>query len=83
MIIVAESLSLKEQVIQKAWEDAEFKAKLLADPKGAVKEAFGVDVPDAIEVAVVEESANKYYLVIPQNPADVTKVSNDEAAYWQ
>jgi peroxiredoxin len=82
MIMVSATLSLKDQVIQKAWEDAEFKAKLIADPKAAVKEAFGVDVPDEIEVEVVEENANKYYLVIPQNPATVQNVTNDEAVVW-
>lgn len=62
--------SLQEQIIQKAWEDAEFKKQLLANPKAAVKDAFGVDLPDTIEVEVVEESANKFYFVLPVNPAE-------------
>ncbi|MBD2872344.1 NHLP leader peptide family RiPP precursor [Paenibacillus arenilitoris] len=75
--------TLKDQIIQKAWEDAEFKKKLIANPKEAVKEAFGVDVPDAVEVEVVEESADKYYLVLPPNPADVKAAADSEAAMWE
>ena len=83
VIIVSAEQSLKEQIIQKAWEDAEFKKQLLANPKAAVKEAFGVDVPDTIDVEVVEESANKYYLVLPQSPQEVTSANNSEGAAWQ
>ncbi len=74
--------TLKDQIIQKAWEDAEFKKQLLANPKAAVKEAFGVDVPDNIEVEVVEESANKFYLVLPQNPAEVKDNNNVDVPMW-
>ncbi|WP_246096627.1 NHLP leader peptide family RiPP precursor [Paenibacillus sinopodophylli] len=63
--------NLQDQIIQKAWEDAEFKKQLIANPKAAVKEAFGVDLPDAIEVEVVEESAAKFYLVLPESPSAV------------
>ncbi|CAM4014843.1 NHLP leader peptide family RiPP precursor [Paenibacillus alkaliterrae] len=74
--------TLKDQIIQKAWEDAEFKKKLLANPKAAVKEELGIDVPDTIEIEAVEETANKYYLVIPQKPAEVTIENNVEGAMW-
>lgn len=60
--------SLKVQVIKKAWEDPAFKQRLLADPKAAVKDAFGVDLPQEIQVTTVEETASHYYLVIPRIP---------------
>jgi len=63
--------TLKVQIIKKAWEDAEFKAKLLADPKAAIKDAFGVDVPAGITLKAVEETATEYYLVIPPKPEDL------------
>ncbi|MGO4348317.1 NHLP leader peptide family RiPP precursor [Paenibacillus sp. MCAF9] len=75
--------SLKEQIIQKAWEDAEFKKQLIANPKDAIKEAFGIDVPDTIDVEVVEESANKYYLVLPENPKTLKNADPLNAAAWQ
>lgn len=83
VINVTAEQTLQEHIIQKAWEDAEFKKKLIADPKAAVKDAFGIDVPDTIEVEVLEESANKYYLVLPQSPQEVANVNNSEGAAWQ
>lgn len=73
----------QEKIIQKAWEDEEFKKQLIADPKAAVKEAFGIDVPDSIEVEVVEETANKYYFVLPQSPAAVRSADESVGAAWQ
>lgn len=64
--------NLKEQIIKKAWEDAAFKKLLLENPKAAVKEALGLDVPDHIELVVTEETENKFYLAIPRNPAEVS-----------
>ncbi|MDQ6420062.1 NHLP leader peptide family RiPP precursor [Paenibacillus sp. LHD-117] len=61
---------LKDQIIEKAWTDAEFKKQLLADPKSAIRDAFGVDIPDDISIEVLEDTDSKYHLVLPQNPAD-------------
>ncbi|MBO2944018.1 NHLP leader peptide family RiPP precursor [Paenibacillus sp. F411] len=70
------------QLIQKAWEDPSFKAKLLADPRSAIKEALGVWIPDHIQVRTVEENSNEFYLVIPPNPSGVIKSEAKEKAMW-
>ncbi|MGU3471152.1 NHLP leader peptide family RiPP precursor [Paenibacillus sp. D51F] len=69
--------SLKVQIIQKAWKDPEFKAKLLSDPKSALQ-AFGIMVPEEIELQVMEETPSSYFLIIPPNPADLAG-SGDES----
>ncbi|WP_410513677.1 NHLP leader peptide family RiPP precursor [Paenibacillus sp. BR2-3] len=56
---------LRNQVIQKAWEDPSFKQRLLSDPKAALKEALGVIIPDNVTLKAVEEGSNEFYLVIP------------------
>lgn len=73
---------LKNQVIQKAWEDPSFKQRLLTDPKAALKEALGITLPDNITLKTVEEGSGEFYLVIPPSPAsgvmktDVTTLSS-------
>lgn len=64
--------TVKVQIIQKAWEDPAFKNQLLEDPKGAIKMAFGIELPADIELKVVEETTTSYVLVIPPNPEDVS-----------
>lgn len=69
---------LKQQIIEKAWSDEAFKAQLLADPKAALKDAFGLDIPADVEIVIVEETATKVGLVIPQHPSTAGKPNNVE-----
>ncbi|BFH11959.1 NHLP leader peptide family RiPP precursor [Paenibacillus melissococcoides] len=64
------------QIVQRAWEDATFKEKLLADPKAAIKELLGISIPDHIQLTTVEETSDQYVLVIPPNPAEVMKTAS-------
>ncbi|UQZ37560.1 NHLP leader peptide family natural product precursor [Paenibacillus sp. PK3_47] len=74
---------LKNQVIQKAWEDPSFKQKLLADPKAALFEALGIQLPDNITLKTVEEGSNEFYLVIPPSPSsDVLKADVKPMGSW-
>jgi len=62
---------LKEQIIKKAQVDQEFKKALIENPKGAIGQ-LGVQLPEDVEVKVVEESAGVVYLVLPVNPDELT-----------
>lgn len=74
---------LRNQVIQKAWEDPSFKQRLLADPKAALQEALGVIIPDSVTLKAVEEGSNEFYLVIPPSPsADVLKATAAPRGSW-
>ncbi|GAC41234.1 NHLP leader peptide family RiPP precursor [Paenibacillus popilliae] len=64
------------QIVQRAWEDATFKEKLVADPKSAIKEVLGISLPDHIQLTTVEETVDQYVLVIPPNPAKVMKTTS-------
>jgi hypothetical protein len=73
---------LKIKIIQKAWEDPQFKAVLLSDPKSAIQEAFGVLIPETIKIEAVEEKLNQFYLVIPANPAEMIDDTAEPNARW-
>ena len=45
--------------------DAAFRAELLADPSAAIRERYGVAIPDGVNVRVVEEGADEVVLVLP------------------
>ncbi|MBN2981338.1 MULTISPECIES: NHLP leader peptide family RiPP precursor [Cohnella] len=74
--------ALKVQIVKKAWEDPVFKQQLLNDPKSALKQAFGIEVPQEIELKVVEETTTSYYLVIPPNPEDVVGGEAGVKYHW-
>lgn len=77
---------IQNQVIQKAWENPEFRTLLLSDPKAALREAFGIDLPDHIRLTAVEESTDEFYLVIPPHPSAIIpqadRISIEPAAMW-
>ncbi|PWW05164.1 putative ribosomally synthesized peptide [Paenibacillus cellulosilyticus] len=70
---------LKVQIIKKAWEDPQFKEQLLKDPKGAIQEAFGIELPADIELKVVEEAPESYYMVLPAKPEETLAAEKVEA----
>lgn len=56
---------MQRQLISKATEDASFRAQLVADPKAAVKQEFGIDVPDFINLQVHESTLSDLHLTLP------------------
>lgn len=56
-------------VIAKAWQDANFKKQLMANPKGVLEKEFGIKFPANLQIEVREESASKLYLVLPPKPS--------------
>ena len=59
---------MQRQLIARAGEDAGFRAQLVADPKAAVKQEFGIDVPAFINIQVHESTLNDVHLVLPPGP---------------
>jgi hypothetical protein len=56
---------IERTLVQRSMEDEDFRQRLLADPKGAVEQELGTQLPEDVEVRVVEESAQSIYLVLP------------------
>ena len=56
---------MRAELIERAVTDEEFRQRLMTDPKAAVKEALGLDLPDAISVQVHEDTASTSHLVLP------------------
>ena len=63
------------KIVARAWREPAFKAKLLADPHGALKDA-GVAVPAGVTVKVFENTDSHVHLLLPPKP---TSELSDEA----
>jgi hypothetical protein len=55
------------QVVASAWSDEGFKRRLLAEPTVVLKEA-GLEVPEGIQLKVVENTDRLAHLVLPPKP---------------
>lgn len=63
--------TVEAELTSKAWQDPDFMEELRADPKAVIAKEYGVELPDSVDLKVVEESANLLYIRIPPNPADL------------
>ena len=78
---------LEAHLLEKAGEDEIFRAKLLSDPPGAIKDATGLTVPEGINVNVHESTSTEMHLVLPPtsgeiSDAELRDVSGSDMAGW-
>ena len=56
---------MRTKIVNKAAEDADFRAKLMNDPKAAISEELGVTIPASMSIRVHEENDATAHLVLP------------------
>ena len=76
----AERTTFEAEIIERAWKDESFKADLMRDPVGTLSSEYGTDLPDGIEIEVLEETSSKSYLVLPVNPTELSESELDMVA---
>ncbi|SFU16786.1 NHLP leader peptide domain-containing protein [Pseudovibrio denitrificans] len=64
-------------LVKKAWQDEDFKQRLLADPEGVFNE-HNLKVPDGMKVRIMEDKANLRHLPLPPKPTLEEKPSEKE-----
>ena len=56
---------MERSLVQRSMEDEESRQRLLDDTKAVVEQELGTQLPEDVEVSVVEESQQSIYLVLP------------------
>jgi len=54
-----------------------YRSRLVREPRAVLAE-FGTTIPDGVEVAVWDSSADARYLVLPERPADTEGLSEED-----
>ena len=65
------------QLFAACWKDEALKARFMADPKAVLKE-HGLDVPDGIDVKVVENADDCVHITLPAPPDGNEDLSDEE-----
>ena len=65
---MATATELKAQILSKAEENSDFRARLIADPRATISAETGTSIPDGFDVVVHEDSATTAHLVLPPSP---------------
>ena len=56
---------LEAHLALRAIQDAEFRDRLLKDPKAVIEEEIGLRFPEGVQVLVHEERLNQLHVVLP------------------
>ena len=56
---------LREHLMDKATTDLDFRAQLIADPKAAIKNELGLEIPGGFTIKVHEDQPETSHLVLP------------------
>jgi hypothetical protein len=59
------------------WKDDALKARFMADPKAVLAER-GIEMPDGMDVTVVENSDNTVHITLPMAPGGHAELSDEE-----
>ncbi len=78
--VQSQQSSFEQTIIARAWKDEAFKTRLLTNPREVLRE-YGEQVPDHLEIKVLEEGGNTRYFVLPQDPTAAleSELLTDEA----
>lgn len=63
----------ERELLARAASDEAFRHALVADPRQALKEAYGLDLPPDLEVEVLQETGTKVYIVLPAPTHELTE----------
>ncbi|MCY3698359.1 MAG: NHLP leader peptide family RiPP precursor [Gemmatimonadetes bacterium] len=72
------SNEMQRHLVAKATDDAEFRAQLVANPNAAIKQEFGIDLPEYVSIQVHESRGNDLHLALP--PSADAELELDEEA---
>ena len=73
---------MREHILGRAADDAEFRTRLVADPKATLNEEFGINLPDGFAISVHEDSSTHVNLVLPTtSPLDANALKAVRAAH--
>ena len=56
---------MERRLVEKCLQDDAFRQKLLEDPRAAVEEELGTQLPEGVRVVAMEETQDTAYLVVP------------------
>lgn len=62
------------------YKEPAYRARVVREPRKVLREEFGLDVPDSVEVRVWDSSSELRYWVLPQRPAGTDDLSEEQLA---
>ncbi|SMP25798.1 NHLP leader peptide family RiPP precursor [Chryseobacterium profundimaris] len=78
---ITQEQKMYAEIVQKAWEDAEFKNELVNSPIEAIEKLTGkkLNLPEGKKIVVRDQTDESvFYINIPAKPSDDVELSDDQ-----
>ncbi len=69
---------MQDLLVKFSTQNPDYRAALLRNPKGVVQAQFQMDLPDGMEIVVLEETPGKVYIVLPYIPEEGAQLSDED-----
>ncbi|EGL84005.1 nitrile hydratase, alpha subunit [Caldalkalibacillus thermarum TA2.A1] len=64
-----------------AWyKEPTYRSRIVKEPRKVLREEFGLDLPDTVEIRVWDSSSEMRYMVLPQRPEGTEGMTEEELA---
>ena len=71
--VVQSAEDMRKALTSKAIEDENFRQMLVGDPKGAIRQEFGIDVPDYMNIVVHQSTTQEIHLALPATGGELNE----------
>lgn len=68
MDITNQRTQIELKIIEKSVKDEDFRNALIRYPKATIENEFGVKLPESVNIQILEEETQTFYLVLPYIP---------------
>ena len=69
---------LNDKIVEQAQNNPSYRERLMKDPRALMAKQIGTDIPANVKVEVLQETADKYFIVLPYMPKEGAEL--DDAA---
>ena len=74
---MTEHRNILANLFSECWKDEALKARFIQDPKTVLAE-HGLNVPEGVDVNVLENTDNVVHITLPMSPANMHELSDEE-----
>jgi hypothetical protein len=69
---------LEAKIVKRSWEDEAFRKEFTSDPTGTAAKYLKVPAAELPKIVVHQERAGSWHIVLPQKPANVNQLSEQD-----
>ncbi|HEY3383783.1 MAG TPA: NHLP leader peptide family RiPP precursor [Vicinamibacterales bacterium] len=69
---------LLDKIVEQAESNPKYYDQLVKDPRGLMSRQLGTAIPNNVNIKVIEETADTYYLVLPYKPKEGAELSDSD-----